>query len=188
MYVENVLEVLPDFIILILVYFLVFFKRWRTRGRDTLFVNTLMYIYLSCVLYFTLMPIITALPFIFDHPYVPMNLEPFIDVTLGRGNATQQIILNIIMTIPFGFLVPLVDRKRPAFLKTVFYTFLLSFSIETIQPLLSSLRSSDITDLITNIVGGVIGYLAFIILRPLVYKVLTHITGRSSQTSSHAEH
>ncbi len=38
------------------------------------------------VLYFTLMPIITSLPFIFNHPYTSMNLDPFIDVLNGRGD------------------------------------------------------------------------------------------------------
>ena len=60
-----------------------------------------MYIYLSFVLYFTLMPIITSLPFIFNHSYDSMNLVPFIDVLNGRGDFVRQVGLNIIMTIPF---------------------------------------------------------------------------------------
>ena len=33
-------------------------------------------------------------------------------------------------------------------------------SIELLQPLISGARSSDITDVITNTVGGILGYLA----------------------------
>lgn len=105
-----------------------------------------MEIYLAFGLCFTLMPIITSLPFMFNHPYTPMNLEPFIDVTYGRGDFIWQVGLNVIMTIPFGFLFPLVKNKKPKLLKIVLYTFLLSLSIEVLQPLVSGSRSSDITD------------------------------------------
>ena len=101
-----------DFIVLIVIYIFIFYKKWKSQGKDVLFVNTIMYIYLSFVLYFTLMPIITSLPFIFNHPYTPMNLVPFIDVTFGRGDFARQIVLNIIMTIPFGFLLPLIKKEN----------------------------------------------------------------------------
>ena len=101
------MKYLIDFITLTFFYIFVFFKRWKVKGKDVLFVNTLMYIYLSFVLYFTLMPIIASIPFVFNHPYVPMNLVPFIDASAGRGDFLRQIVLNIIMTVPFGFLFPL---------------------------------------------------------------------------------
>ena len=41
-----------------------------------------------------------------------MNLVPFIDVTFGRGDFARQIVLNIIMTIPFGFLLPLIKKRK----------------------------------------------------------------------------
>lgn len=78
-----------DFAVLVLLYLFIFFKKWRIKGRDRLLVNTLMYAYLSLVLFFTMMPVITSIPFILDHPYKPMNLVPFIDVTLGRGDFFQ---------------------------------------------------------------------------------------------------
>lgn len=166
---------LIDFIILICVYFFIFFKKWKARGKDTLLINTTMYVYLVFVLYFTLMPIVTSLPFIFNHPYIPMNLTPFIDVISGRGNFMREIALNILMTIPFGILFPLVNQKKPSLLRTILYTFLLSLSIELLQPLLSDLRSSDITDLITNVLGGAIGYLLYSLFQPLITKILNFI-------------
>ncbi|MCI8392943.1 MAG: VanZ family protein [Clostridia bacterium] len=169
---------LVDFIFLIIIYFWKFYKKWKEKGRDVLLVNTTMYIYLSFVLYFTLMPIITSLPFIFNHPYTPMNLVPFIDVTFGRGDFARQIGLNIIMTIPFGFLMPLVKKENARLLKVVFYTFLLSLGIELLQPLINGLRSSDITDLITNVTGGIIGYVMYLIFKPLTTKILNCIKNR----------
>lgn len=175
---EDVVGEVVDFVILILLYFWVFYKKWRAKGKDVLLANTLMYVYLVFVLYFTLMPIITSLPFIFDHPYVPMNLEPFIDVVAGWGDFERQIVLNVVMTIPFGFLLPLVKKNKAGLSKVILYTFLLSLGIELVQPLLSGLRLSDVTDIITNVAGGVIGYAIYLAMEPLTKKFLGYIGGR----------
>ena len=53
------MKYLIDFVALILLYAFVFFRKWKPKGKDVLLVNTLMYVYLSFVLYFTLMPVIT---------------------------------------------------------------------------------------------------------------------------------
>lgn len=163
-----------DFIVLAIIYLFIFYRKWKTEGKDILFINTLMYIYLSFVLYFTLMPVITSLPFVFNHSYVPMNLVPFIDVSYGRGDFIRQIVLNVIMTIPFGFLLPLIKSKT-SLIKIMLYTFLLSLGIEILQPLVSDFRSSDITDLITNVFGGVLGYILYFLFRPLTAKILCYI-------------
>lgn len=168
---------LVDFVVLIIIYFLKFYKKWKAKGRDVLLVNTTMYIYLSFVLYFTLMPIMSSLPFIFNHPYDSMNLVPFIDVLNGRGDFIRQVVLNVIMTIPFGFLLPLV-KKNVKLLKIIFYTFLLSLSIELLQPLINGVRSSDITDLITNVVGGIIGYVIYLIFKPLTIRILNYLKNK----------
>lgn len=169
------MKYLIDFVALMLLYVFVFYGKWKNRGRDVLFVNTLMYVYLSFVLYFTLMPVITSLPFILDHPYVAMNLVPFIDVSAKRGDFIRQIVLNVIMTLPFGFLFPL-TQKKGGFLKTVFYVFLMSLGIEILQPLINGVRSSDITDIITNVTGGMIGYVCYVIFKPMIYQILDHLT------------
>ena len=169
---------LVDFIFLIIIYFWKFYKKWKEKGRDVLVVNTTMYIYLSFVLYFTLMPIITSLPFIFNHPYTPMNLVPFSDILNSRGDFVRQVGLNIIMTIPFGFLVPFIKKENVKLLKIVFYTFLLSLGIELLQPLINGVRSADITDLITNVIGGIIGYVMYLIFKPLTTKILNYLKNR----------
>lgn len=169
---------LVDFIFLIIIYFWKFYKKWKEKGRDVLLVNTIMYIYLSFVLYFTLMPIITSLPFIFNHPYTPMNLVPFIDVLNSRGDFVRQVGLNVIMTIPFGFLVSFIKKENVKLLKIVFYTFILSLGIELLQPLINGVRSADITDLITNVIGGIIGYVMYLIFKPLTTKILNYLKNR----------
>lgn len=104
-----------------------------------------------------------------------MNLVPFIDVSSGKGDFIRQVVLNIIMTIPFGFLLPLIKNKKTNLIKIILYTFLLSLGIELLQPLINDFRSSDITDLITNVLGGIIGYILYIIFKPLTTKILHYI-------------
>lgn len=163
-------EVIIDFIVLTVLYVTVFFNRWRVKGKTKLLVNTLMYIYISLVLYVTLMPIIVSLPFIFNHPYTPMNMIPFDDYFSGRGDTVRQIILNVIMMMPFGFLLPVV--KKQSLLSCLFWTFLFSLGIELIQPLINGFRSADITDLITNTIGGLLGYLLFLVFKPIINKMM----------------
>lgn len=148
-----------DVIALMFIYYFVFLKRWKAKGRRVLLLNTTMYIYLCFVLYFTLMPIITSIPHIFDHNdgYGPINLIPFIDVIKRRGDYMRQIILNIIMTIPFGFFLPLVNKKINL-IKALFMTMAFSISIECLQLFSIAYRATDITDVITNTLGGLIGY------------------------------
>ncbi len=172
------MKYLIDFTALALLYAFVFFRKWKEKGKDILLVNTLMYLYLSFVLYFTLMPVITSLPFLLNHVYVPMNLVPFIDVSMGRGDYFRQILLNILMTVPFGFLFPLTGNRAAKFGRTVFSCFLMSLGIELLQPLIHGSRSSDITDVITNVTGGILGYGVYMLFKPLTFWILEHLKAR----------
>ena len=104
----------------------------------------------------TVLPVLSMLGI--HHAYAPMNLEPFRDLRLGYGNAERQLLLNVLMTVPFGILWPVVRRGKAGVFRTVGAAFLLSLCIELIQPLLPTARMSDITDLICNTAGGLIGY------------------------------
>ena len=59
-----------------------------------------------------------------------------------------------------------------------FYTFLLSLGIELLQPLINGVRSADITDLLTNVMGGIIGYVMYLIFKPLTTKILNYLKNR----------
>lgn len=128
-----------------------FFRKWKPKGKDVLLVNTLMYVYLSFVLYFTLMPVIASLPLILNHPYKLMNM------------------------VPFGFLFPMTRNHAIEFRRTVFFCFLISLGVELLQPLMNGFRSADITDLITNIIGGMVDYVLYIAFRPITPWVLARL-------------
>lgn len=154
-----------DFIAFIVIYMVYFRPKWYA-DQYTYVVKTIIYIYLVFVFYFTIMPLFIPIPLMnLDISYFNINLMPFRDFILGYGGALKQLLLNILMLIPFGFLVPMI-RKTNLFAITI-YSFFFSLSIETIQ-LLSprKLNSFDVTDLIANTVGGLIGYFIFIIFYP----------------------
>ena len=162
---------LIDFIVLAIIYNCIFFNKWKSKGVGFLTVRSLMYVYVSLVLYVTLMPIVTSIPHIFNHSYQSMNMMPFSDYLSGRGDTERQIILNIIMMMPFGFLLPII--KRVKLWTCIIYTFLFSLGIELLQPFF--MRSADITDLITNTVGGIIGYILYCLFKPLIGLILKNL-------------
>lgn len=103
------------------------------------------------------------------------NFIPFRDLKSNYNGAVREIILNCVMMIPFGLLYPII--KKQGVFNTIIYTFLFSLTIELLQLLSAwwaglSSRSFDITDLITNTFGGLIGYIIFLVLKPLIFKVL----------------
>ena len=153
-----------DFAVATVLYILLA-RHWQKKSESEFFWNSLMFLYLSAVVALTLMPVIAALPDSGRHYHMPMNMEPFVDVRLRRGDYMRQIYLNVLMTVPFGILYPLVRRKRSCFFGMLFTVFLLSLGIELLQPVLSVRRTSDITDIITNVTGGILGYFVYLLLR-----------------------
>ena len=150
-------KILIDLAVLAAVYGIWLLPKWRPLGKRPLLVYTLMYGCLAGIVRFTLMPVLTALPFCFD----PMHIAPFEDVILRHSDYVRQIVLNIALFVPFGVLLPLCRSccgKRCSFWCCLLLTLALSVGIEVVQPLLHAFRSSDITDVITNTTGGVLGY------------------------------
>ena len=129
----------------------------------------MMYLYISFVLYFTLMPIICSILFMFNHPFKMMNMNLFDDLLNHRGDYIRQIVLNIVMLIPFGIIFPMIDKKNN-FVKIIEWSFITSLVIEMLQTLIS-VRSSDITDLITNVFGAIVGYLIYLTFKPVINKI-----------------
>lgn len=68
---------------------------------------------------------------------------------------------NVLIFLPFGFFMPMASRYRSFFL-TVFYSFALSFLVEVFQ-LVTRVGSFDVDDLLLNTIGGIIGYIFFVI-------------------------
>ncbi len=163
-----------DFVLLVLIYFFWFFQKWKKNSRKTLKIKTVMYFYIVMVLFVTIMPFTIALNETNKWFMETANFIPFRDIRLGYAGAVREIILNIIMMIPFGFLYPIIKKK--GVIKTVFTTLFFSLLIESTQ-LVSvwwgsvDTRIFDVTDLITNTLGGLIGFLLYKLLKLINLKI-----------------
>lgn len=75
--------------------------------------------------------------------------------------AYSNLIGNILIFVPFGFFMPMASKYRSLVL-TFFYSFGLSLMVEFFQ-LVTKVGSFDVDDLLLNTLGGVAGFIIFII-------------------------
>lgn len=68
---------------------------------------------------------------------------------------------NVIIFMPFGFFMPMALKYR-SLSSTLFWSFGLSLCVETFQ-LVTKVGSFDVDDLLLNTIGGLAGYLLFVI-------------------------
>lgn len=98
-----------------------------------------------------------------------INLVPFqtfrTAIRYGVTNAgmLKQIVLNAVMVMPLGFLLPIVFPKRFNKIEVIAgISFAITLLTETIQYF--TLRGADIDDIIANTVGGLLGFGLYIVL------------------------
>ena len=92
-----------------------------------------------------------------------INLLPF------QSEGAMTYVLNIIMFLPLGFLLPLIWGKYRSLKRTAAAGACLSLVIEVCQ--LFNLRATDIDDLMMNTLGAVFGYLLWCLFHMLFSKV-----------------
>ncbi len=68
---------------------------------------------------------------------------------------------NILIFVPYGFFISMASTCR-GFFQTLFYSFALSLGVEIFQ-LFTRVGSFDVDDLMLNTLGGVLGYILFLI-------------------------
>ncbi len=96
------------------------------------------------------------------------NLEPFKEILrfwtyreeLGFLAVFTNIAGNVICFVPFGAILPVLNRKARNFFVITFLSFEFSLLVECAQ-LISRVGSFDVDDLMLNTLGGVIGFLVF---------------------------
>lgn len=79
-------------------------------------------------------------------------------------NSFENLIGNIVVFVPYGFLFPCVLKKGSNFFVMLLNAFLFVAGIEIFQ-LFSAFGAFDVDDILLNCVGAVIGYLLYLILR-----------------------
>lgn len=98
------------------------------------------------------------------------NFIPLISIMNDSVEYIKNSMLNIILFMPLGFLLPIIWKEYHSYKKTVMTGLILSIIIEILQ--IFTFRLTDIDDLITNTLGAILGYsIAKIILVRVSYKI-----------------
>ena len=94
-----------------------------------------------------------------DFPQDKINLIPFYWLREG----VRPYLENILLFIPFGFMLPWIWKKYEGLWKTALFSITFSLIIELSQ--LFNQRITDIDDLLMNTLGGIIGWVVFKLLK-----------------------
>lgn len=104
-----------------------------------------------------------------SHDYRSLNLIPFHGSLIVNGRIVlSEIIYNILVFVPFGVYIG-IFKPEWSFARKVLPTFAVSVLFEAIQ-YIGGIGASDITDVIGNTLGGIIGIVLFIIFRAIYKK------------------
>ncbi len=97
-----------------------------------------------------------------------INLLPLVDMLEEPVRSTVLNLLNVLMFVPLGLLLPAVWPYYRSWRRMILTGFNFSLSIELLQ--LFSWRLTDIDDLLTNTLGAVLGYGLFRLIYLLLKK------------------
>lgn len=107
--------------------------------------------------------------------YPGMKLQEEINLISFRDGISLSMILNVVMFMPLGFLLPLLWKEYQSLVRTAIIGFCFSCGIEFCQ--LFNRRVSDVDDLLMNTLGAILGWLIWI-----VFSRITHLKyGRRNQ-------
>ncbi|MDE6961145.1 MAG: VanZ family protein [Lachnospiraceae bacterium] len=96
---------------------------------------------------------VTGIPDIKDCSFdFTLNLIPLVDVL----SSPDQYLLNILMFLPVGFLLPLLWDEYQDFRHLMGFCCFLTVFIEVAQ--VFTFRTTDVDDLLTNLLGAALGY------------------------------
>ncbi len=133
---------LPPLCASLLALHFLLFREWKKTARYAVF-----------ALYLAVVWIVTGPPDAFSAHYAPrVNLIPFV----GMADAPLETLLNVLLFVPIGLMLPLLWRRFRDGRLAVLWGFTFSLAVE-ISQLFSGI--TDIDDLIANTLGTFLGYL-----------------------------
>jgi glycopeptide antibiotics resistance protein len=106
-----------------------------------------------------------------------INLIPFatiseyMNVGFNRRIIITNLLGNVAAFVPMGFLLPLASKRLSRFFRTAAATAGASLIIEIAQ-FIAGVGATDIDDIILNTIGGVFGFLMFLVCRMLYNTVI----------------
>ena len=152
---NKIIEILISMFLLIPVFSVLHKTRFHNIKKTILYF--VFATYLAAVYLFVGMPTLQFMRF-----ELSLTLTPFLPMVADFKNT----ILNIILFIPLGIMLPFLWKKYDTLRETLFFGFLMSLAIELLQIL--TYRATDINDLIANTIGAVLGYFVFRIISCII--------------------
>ena len=118
--------------------------------------GSLFALYLTILLWLVLFKLRVDISSVFNYHHRSLNLIPFAAPSRVHGQIGYgEMIYNCLFFIPFGLLLD-VNFKKIRFLPKLIFIMIFSITIEIIQYIFA-IGATDITDVITNTLGGLIG-------------------------------
>lgn len=162
------------FLVSILLYSILFIYLKKSQyNLKRIFYITLLYFYGVIVFHITILPLpldeigVESLQMSSSNNHY-VNLIPFIDfLQMGKFSFIRQVIGNIVMFVPLGFLLPLSFKKCENVKNLIKYSFSTSLTIELLQLIIciflikAPYRVWDINDLLLNSFGSLLGYVLY---------------------------
>lgn len=105
-----------------------------------------------------------------------------INLTLFDTAGSTTYLLNIVLFMPFGFLLPTIWPQFRKMKNTVCAGFFFSLAIELNQ--LLNNRITDVDDLFTNTLGAIIGYVLYKVLYTALFKLILKREEKKFDTNS----
>ncbi|MCD7840085.1 MAG: VanZ family protein [Erysipelotrichaceae bacterium] len=168
-------------IIGVIIGLVVYIIRRDKRNKNIIF-YLLFCCYLGIVFSYTLLPLPLSQmsrEAYKNHAVDMINIIPLINGMIHFNYyVLREWILNIIMLMPFGFLVSLAFKGQYDIKKIILYSFVFSMIIELLQLSISycwigvGYRTCDVNDLLFNTIGCVVGYMVLKIIRVLKEKFI----------------
>lgn len=154
------------FIIVITILYLPILFLLKKKGKNI--IRQLSYLGLISSIFLIIFATILFVPINLHPEQYILNLKPFawLDTIENSKQFIEEKVPNIMMFIPLGIFIPIVFKNKRKLYKTTLIVFMFTFSVEFVQYFIG--RSADIDDIITNLLGGIIGYGIFKIFNLLL--------------------
>lgn len=125
------------------------------------------------VTYYTFFPMRILLDNCINNTVNLIPIKQTIDMirTNGIHKMIYNVLGNILLFMPLGFLIPLTYKKGGNLKKVILIGFLISLTVECGQYFLA-LRRTDIDDVITNTLGTIVGFLTYKLIKCIVQKTV----------------
>ena len=171
-YLRQAFYLLPPAVIISLILYIPIFIVAKRKHQWSAVRHLFNYIFVGYVVMLGAITL-TLVP-VFGRLSYSLNLIPFKafhdSYVFASTHVLQQYMLNIVMFIPLGFLLPIVFPNKVTWKRIVIVILSVTLSIETAQFFTG--RVVDIDDVITNFFGGMTGF--------SLYVLAEHLLGRTS--------